>query len=34
MEPIFLDFEGVLRIHRSVIQRYGGIEGIRDLGLL
>jgi death on curing protein len=32
--PLFLDLDRVLRIHRSVIDAYGGAEGIRDAGLL
>jgi len=32
--PLFLDLERVLQIHRSMIERYGGEEGIRDAGLL
>ena len=34
MQPLFLDLDRVLRIHRSLIEVYGGIEGIRDVGLL
>lgn len=34
MLPLFLDIERVLRIHQSVIERYGGLGGIRDVGLL
>ena len=34
MTPLFLSLERVLRIHRSMIERYGGDEGIRDAGLL
>lgn len=34
MTPIFLSLEQVLRIHCSMIERYGGDEGIRDAGLL
>ena len=34
MAPLFLDIERVLQIHRSLIERYGGEEGIRDAGLL
>ena len=34
MQPLFLDLDRVLRIHRSLIEAYGGIEGIRDIGLL
>jgi len=30
----FLDIEKVLRIHRSLVETYGGIEGVRDMGLL
>jgi death-on-curing protein len=32
--PLFLSLERVLRIHRSMIEQYGGEEGIRDAGLL
>ncbi len=34
MAPLFLDIERVLRIHRSMIEQYGGEEGIRDAGML
>jgi death-on-curing family protein len=34
MQPLFLDLDHVLRIHRSLIEAYGGIEGVRDIGLL
>lgn len=34
MPPVFLDIEQVMRAHRSLIQRYGGVEGVRDAGLL
>ncbi len=33
-EPLFLDFDQVLQIHQSLIERYGGSEGLRDVGLL
>ncbi len=32
--PIFLDLDQVMRLHRSLIERYGGIDGTRDIGLL
>jgi death-on-curing protein len=32
--PQFLDLDRVLRIHQSLIEAYGGAEGIRDVGLL
>ena len=32
--PIFLDLEQVVRLHAGMIERYGGAEGIRDVGLL
>ncbi len=32
--PMFLDLDHVLRTHRSLIDRYGGAEGVRDVGLL
>lgn len=34
MPTLFLDIERVLRIHLSLIERYGGDEGVRDVGLL
>ena len=34
MSPIFLGLEDLLEIHHDQIARYGGAEGIRDLGLL
>ena len=34
MEIKFLTLEEVLAIHRDQIRRYGGLEGIRDPGLL
>ena len=34
MSPLFLGLEEALEIHRDQITRYGGAEGIRDLGLL
>lgn len=32
--PLFLDVEQVMRLHASMIERYGGTEGTRDVGLL
>ena len=32
--PIFLDIDHAVRLHRSLIDVYGGTEGIRDVGLL
>jgi death-on-curing protein len=32
--PIFLELAEVVEIHRDQIARYGGAEGIRDVGLL
>ncbi len=32
--PHFLEFDHVVRIHLSVIERYGGSHGVRDTGLL
>ena len=32
--PLFLDLDRVLRTHRSLIEAYGGAEGVRELGLL
>lgn len=34
MPPLFLDVEQVMQLHASMIERYGGAEGIRDIGLL
>ena len=30
----FLDMDRVMRTHRSLIEAYGGIDGVRDAGLL
>jgi len=34
LQPWFLDIEHSMRLHRSLIETYGGSEGIRDVGLL
>src|SRR5687768_12741314 len=34
MPPNFLALDEVLEIHRDQLTRYGGLGGIRDLGLL
>ena len=34
MQPLFLDIERVLRTHLSMIEHYGGEDGVRDIGLL
>lgn len=34
MTPTFLELDQVLRLHRSLIEHYGGAGGLRDLGLL
>lgn len=34
MEPVFLDLDAVLAIHRDQIERYGGSAGLRDEGML
>ncbi len=34
MPPLFLNIDRVLRTHLSLIERYGGEEGVRDIGLL
>jgi death-on-curing protein len=34
MRPLFLDLDRTLRIHRSLIETYGGTLGVRDIGLL
>ena len=32
--PLFLDMNHVMRLHRSLLEHYGGIDGTRDVGLL
>jgi death-on-curing protein len=34
MPPLFLDIDRVFRTHLSLIERYGGVQGVRDIGLL
>ncbi len=34
MEPTFLTIDEVVAVHRDQIARYGGMEGVRDWGLL
>lgn len=34
MPPVFLSLENVLAIHEDQIARYGGGDGLRDVGLL
>ena len=34
MTPLFLELGEVVQIHRDQIDRYGGAQGIRDIGLL
>ena len=34
MPPVLLTLDEVLEIHRDQLARYGGSQGIRDLGLL
>lgn len=34
MAPIFLGVEAVYEIQRDQVRRYGGSEGVRDVGLL
>jgi death-on-curing protein len=34
MSPVFLTLDEVLTIHRDQLTRYGGAQGIHDLGLL
>ena len=33
-EPLFITVEEVIEIHTELIERYGGMNGIRDIGLL
>ncbi len=32
--PLFLEIEDVVDLHRDLIERFGGSDGIRDVGLL
>lgn len=32
--PLFLELDQVMRLHASMIEHYGGTNGIRDIGLL
>lgn len=32
--PLFLDLDHVIRLHRSLIEHYGGLDGLRDAGML
>jgi death-on-curing protein len=32
--PLFLDLDQVLRLHHSLIEGYGGLDGTRDMALL
>lgn len=34
MPPLFLDIDRIFRIHQSLIERYGGTMGVRDVGQL
>jgi len=34
MEPGFLSVDDILEIHKKQLDAFGGIEGIRDAGLL
>jgi death-on-curing protein len=34
MEPLFLELDEVIEIHHDQLARYGGQDGIRDIGLL
>ena len=34
LQPWFLDINHTMRLHRNLIEVYGGSEGIRDVGLL
>ena len=29
MSPLFLDLDRIMRLHRSLIEHYGGIDGTR-----
>lgn len=32
--PVFLELDEIIEIHRDQIARYGGTQGLRDMGLL
>ena len=32
--PLFLDMDHAMRLHHSMIEQYGGLDGLRDAGLL
>ncbi|MFN2507779.1 MAG: type II toxin-antitoxin system death-on-curing family toxin [Chthoniobacterales bacterium] len=34
MEPVFVSYEQVLRLHEESLRRHGGSAGVRDEGLL
>jgi death on curing protein len=34
VEPVWLDLETVLTIHELILNEFGGMPGVRDLGLL
>ena len=34
LQPWFLDIDHTMRLHRNLIEVYGGSEGVRDVGLL
>ena len=34
MQSLFLDMDRVLRIHLSLLEYFGGEQGVRDIGLL
>jgi death-on-curing protein len=34
VQPEFLEVDDILQIHADQLERYGGLQGIRDLGLL
>lgn len=34
MEPVFLEAGEIVELHRILIERYGGLEGLRDPGML
>lgn len=34
MAPVFLEIDDILEMHRYLVERYGGSQGVRDMGLL
>ena len=33
-EPVFLSLSEVVALHQEALKRYGGLDGVRDMGLV